>query len=595
MRTMEMSAERLPRVMTFRNTLMVLAVTALLGGLPADVRQGRDGKHYSNRHHVRFVPRVRESGPAQTKSIDLYVSEDAGETWKKHSTHEDPEGVIVFEAPMDGHYAFSTVATDNLGQREPEPATKEEVELEVIIDTTAPKLALDRKLIDLKARSRDVKMLYWKAQDANPVDHVHIAWWDPSSRNWITKARLKDARSYAFQIPDVNWGWEHFKVRLQAHDAAGNASAPEEIIFELGPRVLGPVSSISAPQNSQDNEIELVMTQEGLNSTEFSHYEIFYTDDDGSSWARAGSTKSGRLTWQVPHDGTYGFFSQVVARDGTGEVAPRSGDRPKVTCLIDTKDPQLALEVPRSGERYSKDRPLAISWHGVENHPTDKPVTVWWSGDDGETWNWLTEAPLTGTHHWNLSGHAGSNFRIKLEARDKAGRRTTVLSERFSIGQMTSEEKVHYDALFRRANAMRVLGRWSDSIEAYQDVLKFNPHDPLALNDLGVVYTQLKKWDEAIDSFTRASGIEPANKEYLFNLGFALYYNDMPELAEDALLRLINLDETNARAHWYLAEIRLLRRDLDGSRRHLRRILEIDDPRNQLKPMARERLALYDK
>jgi hypothetical protein len=559
--------------------------------LSAEIHEASDGRFYSDSRTVRFVPRLKESGPAETKAVLLYVSDDEGESWKEYGQSEKPGAVMIFKAPRDGTYLFATVAVDGLGQKESPPMALKDAELEVVVDTRAPKIRLQRDLIDLTAHPRDIKKIHWKTSDANPIDHVHIAYFDPVNRSWITKARLRDVDEYALEIPD--FPWEIFRLRLQAVDAAGHESEAEILEFSLGARIVFPVSNISLPATSRRNILEMNLACDGMTEEEFSHFEVYYTLDEGQTWLLASTTKKGSLQWKVPRDGYYGFYSVAVSKEGTGEPLPRSGDLPKLHSLVDTQLPQLTIESPRGGERYSHDRPLTISWHGIEKNAVAKPVKIFYSRDDGISWLPLAEAPLSGAHHWNLEGFSGHLFRLKWVLEDKVGHVLEKISERFAVGSLNAEEKVQFDALFKRANALRVMGRLTEALEVYREALKYDVRHAATHNDMGVVYTQLKRWDKAIDAFERAIESQPANVEYLFNLGFSLYFNNMPELAEDVFLRLLEKDENYARAHWYLAEIRVLKGDVAGSKKHLQEILDIEDKRNQLKALAQKRLALY--
>ncbi|MGE4157953.1 MAG: tetratricopeptide repeat protein, partial [Planctomycetota bacterium] len=453
----------------------------------------------------------------------------------------------------------------------------------------APRLTVDRTRLELAARPRDLKRLFWKATDAGKLDHVLLSSFNPQSRSWTEVARVADADSWALEIP--NSPWEEYRIRLQAIDAAGNAGTPEDVVFQLGPLVVQPVSNLSVPPFVRQGEIPMSMASEGFMEGEFSHYEIYYTLDEGQTWLLAGSTRSKELTWKAPRDGRYGFYSVAVSKPGTGEELPKSGDAPKARCLVDTVAPELVIDAPLGSERYSSSRPLEVVWHGVETHAEGREVVIEWSADDGKTWKPLAKGPLSGKYYWSLDGLSGHQFRLRLSLEDEAGHGISRVSERFSLGPLNSQESLELERLFKKATACRVLGKPHDALEAYMGVLKFDANHAPTHNDMGVTMAGMKRWDEAIKCFQKASGLTPGNHEYLYNLAYAYHVQSMPELAEDAFLRLLTLDPTEPRTHWYLSEIYLSRGDKAKAIEHLEAVARNREGRNQLRPLAIQRLA----
>jgi Tfp pilus assembly protein PilF len=117
-------------------------------------------------------------------------------------------------------------------------------------------------------------------------------------------------------------------------------------------------------------------------------------------------------------------------------------------------------------------------------------------------------------------------------------------------------------------------GRLAEAENVYQQILKVDPNQPVALRLLGTVAVQLGKNDIAVDLITRAVAINPGDAEAYNNLGFALYslgkleeavssYNEAlavePNLADalnnlgNVLLALARLDEAETRYRQALA------------------------------------------
>jgi len=76
-------------------------------------------------------------------------------------------------------------------------------------------------------------------------------------------------------------------------------------------------------------------------------------------------------------------------------------------------------------------------------------------------------------------------------------------------------------ALYNRANVLRDLERFSDSLAGYDRVLALKADHVPALNNRGVVLHNLGRLNEALVSYSRALGLKPDHVDVLTNLGNA--------------------------------------------------------------------------
>ena len=58
---------------------------------------------------------------------------------------------------------------------------------------------------------------------------------------------------------------------------------------------------------------------------------------------------------------------------------------------------------------------------------------------------------------------------------------------------------------------------WNESIFRWQHILKIEPQNAKAHNNLAVAYEAVGKIDKAIEAYERATELEPENKFYRFN------------------------------------------------------------------------------
>jgi tetratricopeptide (TPR) repeat protein len=58
---------------------------------------------------------------------------------------------------------------------------------------------------------------------------------------------------------------------------------------------------------------------------------------------------------------------------------------------------------------------------------------------------------------------------------------------------------------------------WNEAVFRWERILKIHPQDAQAHNNLGVAYEALGKTDKALESYERATELDPTNKFYRFN------------------------------------------------------------------------------
>ena len=68
-------------------------------------------------------------------------------------------------------------------------------------------------------------------------------------------------------------------------------------------------------------------------------------------------------------------------------------------------------------------------------------------------------------------------------------------------------------------------GKFQDAIQAYSRYLNLNPNNANVWTDLGVMYRRNGNHDEAISSFEKAIEFDPKHEQARFNKGIVLFYD----------------------------------------------------------------------
>ena len=168
----------------------------------------------------------KEKAPVEVR---LFVSSDAGRSWKTHSRVRPDQGHFKFAAPKDGQYGFVIRTVDRRGALWPN--TKPKPEMLVTVDTHPPKIELTAewnaaghvtaawKVTDPTLKPESLKLQY-RMSVTEPWQAVAIA--TPSTEQPSQQA------GKATWWPKSTKG--PLLVRFEAHDKAGNPGVAQRTL-----------------------------------------------------------------------------------------------------------------------------------------------------------------------------------------------------------------------------------------------------------------------------------------------------------------------------------------------------------------------------
>ena len=154
-----------------------------------------------------------------------------------------------------------------------------------------------------------------------------------------------------------------------------------------------------------------------------SSVEMFVTQNNGQKWWKYGddSDKQSPFVVEVPEDGLYGFAIRVRSGAGLADEPPQPGEEPTVVIVVDRTPPQVQLMPIQQGGGGQINR-LTISWRIADDNPSDKPISLAYSGNPNGPWEKICDwQPDTGSYVWNVGQGVPSRLYIRLAARDAAG------------------------------------------------------------------------------------------------------------------------------------------------------------------------------
>jgi len=212
-------------------TFKILACFAALtwaGAGPLDAAPIPTAPIYTNKLKFRipFHYDPAELSRLGAREIRLYVSRDRGRGWQQIQAVAPDAGKFNFEAPSDGEFWFIVRTLDAKNRLHPD-GNVTDPGLQVIVDTTAPKLNLD-----LRQPSPGKVQLLWSASDEHlDLTQLRLEYLQPGSPEWQPVTVVpKAVGQTGWTVPQGG----HVAVRGSIADLARN-TATDQVQLKVAP------------------------------------------------------------------------------------------------------------------------------------------------------------------------------------------------------------------------------------------------------------------------------------------------------------------------------------------------------------------------
>jgi len=422
----DMPAKRRGR--SFR-TRALWAFSLFLSALPAvgPVHgQSPGSRVIYTRQPVFRIPFETDAGERRLQEVQLYVSEDRGQTWRPAGTVAPEQRNFNFRADHDGLYWFTVRTVDVAGRANPATLQGARPQLEVYVDTQAPVVALR------PAPAREgTYAVEWDIRENN-LDRASFAleYRIPGGGDWIPLHVEPAANGQHAWTPSTTGTVD---VRLRVRDLAKNEG---EASIKLTPGIQEsrPFNAVSGQDATVSSSSRTEPGKQWVNSTKIKlNYEVKEAGPSGVKTVELWYTRDGR-TWdryeerepkppyifEVHEEGIYGFT--LIARSGVdrSEPPPRSGDAPQLWVEVDLTKPVVHFVEAEVG-RGSDTGSLTITWKATDKNLTREPISISYAKDAQGPWNPIvSHIPNSGRYRWQMPEGIPYSFFVRIEATDQA-------------------------------------------------------------------------------------------------------------------------------------------------------------------------------
>jgi hypothetical protein len=411
---------------TIRPAAWACCTFVLLGAAAALAQTPNNGIIYTRQPTFR-IPFETDPGERRLREVQLYVSEDQGQTWQKAGTAPPEQRGFSFRAERDGAYWFAVRTVDLEGRLNPPILQGIRPQLRVHVDTQPPVITLRQG----SAREGTISV-DWEIRDDNlDLSSFNLEYRTPGAADWIPVTVDPAAIGQRWWSPGTNGPIE---VRLRVRDLAKNEGEAKLVITPggqdlrasggqadpVGNRYPGRTVPGTRWVNSKRISLNFEIKEQGPSGV--SAVELWFTRD-GRTWEkyREEAKAEPPLVFDVHDEGVYGFT--IVVRSGVGlsERPPRSGDPPQIWVEVDLTKPVvqwLNVDVGRGPDSGK----LFVTWKATDKNFAREPITLSYAKEAQGPWTQIAaNLENTGRYEWQMPAGVPYRFLVRLEATDKAG------------------------------------------------------------------------------------------------------------------------------------------------------------------------------
>lgn len=193
-------------------------------GLPESMAAQSEYSQMVSSTRFRLAYDVDSVGTQGIAKVQLWLTEDGGESWVAANEDPDCESPISVELPGEGVFGFHLVVTARNGLSGDPPRPGQSPDMWVVVDQSAPTVELVDALVG-EGSDYGKLIIRWRALDPHLGNRpVSLRYSESANGPWnIVASGLPNTGEYAWTVvPSLP---KHFFLRVEVEDRAGNVGA----------------------------------------------------------------------------------------------------------------------------------------------------------------------------------------------------------------------------------------------------------------------------------------------------------------------------------------------------------------------------------
>jgi len=381
------------------------------------------------------VFRVQARGDAPDDlDVQFYYREQSGQLHQIGQGIREADGWIAIwdtQAVLDGAYSLLAEIRDGQGGT---------CFAERSVRVQNASLGIALRDFDAESPWQGDRRITWdKQQPQNSLISVSIAYSPDGGAHWVGVAdQITDARSFLWntrQYPDSS----EARLRLSITDGNGYAETISPV-FQVNNTNEPPQVALLAPRPGAVHSGTMHIAWQAQDPDGDSLTVDLEYRQDGDGWRPIGRglPAVGAYTWRLAAlPPSEGYEVRVLARDPLGVTAADAADG---LDIVQNSPPTVELLWPNTATRLTKE--TVILWQAQDADQDNLRIDLFYSENAGQTWLPLAEGlSNTGYYVWQVSYlPAGTQYRLRVLARDEFFQATDESDQLFAIGERSSPE-----------------------------------------------------------------------------------------------------------------------------------------------------------
>ncbi|PCJ62080.1 MAG: hypothetical protein COA79_05170 [Planctomycetota bacterium] len=461
------------------------------------------------------IPYTLDKSEKIIQRVELWSTEDGGNSWKLSRTDKDLRSPIFFTTQKDKIIGFYILQIKDIRKKPNPPITGTIPHLVYVIDSKRPEINLEFQKNRLFKPKGEIS-LKWIAADPH-LKKLPISIDISLDKGSTWTALFSNLPNKSIKLKGPAEAPDGFQYKVTATDMANNAAAVISETLHIDSDI--PMASVIGPEYSREQNFEVIIKTFDKGRSGIKSLSLWYTTDKGKSWHNYSRNLNPQLPIKItsPNNASMiGLYAVATDLAGNSSLVPVADTPAQHYVMIDNTTPVLNILKPKKFSSIGGNQELLIQWKAEDTNLRKFPVTIYYSQNNGNQWELITKNELAeDSFLWKTPKINSSQCMIKIIAIDKLGHLTSKKTlYTFEIDSKPPLAKAMYLENNDIAETRKIIQSVSETSK-HKKIIKDHFEKLQDLKDD-------KQYELALDYLENLISNDPKNSRYYFEKGLIL-------------------------------------------------------------------------